>query len=418
MKKIILPLFLITLHLILPAAWAEDKSPAESPISPVITPAPTNTTPSAIIPTIAPGDAAALVTAAPSPVSAPPPLPASPGQPTDPAITIAAVGDVYLGAWLEGAIRKEGPDYPWRGTEKILKAADIAVCNLESALSTKSKIFQRKTWTLKAHPDTVKSLPAGGFKVATLANNHMMDFGPEALRETLETLDKEGILHTGAGMNLEAARMPAVVEIKGQKVAFLAYGKIFPDSFYAHQNKAGIAPGSVALVEADVKKAKETAQYVVVSYHWGAELVKTPRDYQRNLAHATIDAGADLVIGHHPHILQGLELYKGRVIAYSLGNFAFGSLTKTPLSGGILTVTLQGGRTIEAKLWPANVNNYQVRYQPQLLEAAAAQRVLAEVQGLSLPFKTTLTIADNLGKIEIEKAVAQDSEQLRVKSKE
>ncbi len=403
MKKV-LPLFLVlTLFLALAAFSAEVNSPLEPSMA--VPPAP-------LAPV--PGKPAPVNPLSPAPSSQPP----APIPPPEPAITLAAVGDIFLGSWLEGTIKQEGPEYPWKGTEKILKGADIAFCNLESPLSTKKKIFQQKTWTLKAHPDMVKSLAAGGFKVATLANNHMMDFGAEALKETMEVLDKEGIKHAGAGMNLEAARVPAIMEIKGKKVAFLAYGRIYPLSFYAGLKKAGIAPGNTEQVEFDVKKAKETAQYVVVSFHWGAEMMKTPKDYQKALAHATIDAGADLVIGHHPHVLQGVEVYKGKVIAYSLGNFAFGSMAQSPLSGGILTVTFQGGQTVDAKLWPTNVNNHQVRFQPQLMEPAVAQGALAEIQKLSLALKTNLNIAEQAGNIEIQPALAAEVKELEVKSKE
>lgn len=369
---------------------------------------------------LTPYPAGSDVQAPSQPLGVTPANPAAPAPPPvpEPAITLAAVGDIYLGNGLEKTIKTEGPDYPWRGTEKILKGADIAFCNLESPLASKGKIYVPKRWTLRAHPDMVKSLSAGGFKVATLANNHMMDFGPDALKETLESLDQEKIKYTGAGINLEAARAPAVMEVKGKKVAFLAYGKIYPLSFYAGAKKAGIAPGTTALVEADVKKAKETAQYVVVSFHWGAEMLKYPKDYQKLLAHAVIDAGADLIIGHHPHVLQGVEVYKGKVIAYSLGNFAFGSMANSPLSGGILTVTFQGGRIIDAQIWPTNVNNHKVRFQPQLMEAAAAQKALAEIQKLSLALKTNITPAEQAGKIEVEKAVAEKSNQTEVKSEE
>jgi poly-gamma-glutamate synthesis protein (capsule biosynthesis protein) len=140
---------------------------------------------------------------------------------------------------------------------------------------------------------------------------------------------------------------------------------------------------------------------VVVSFHWGAELMTTAKDYQRELGHLSIDWGADLVLGHHPHILQELELYRGHLIAYSLGNFVFGSESDKTNSSIILLCTFKGKTLVRIEAIPLDVNNYRVAYQPRVLAGRKAESVLGEINAVSEKFKTRLTITNDRGIIDL-----------------
>ena len=323
----------------------------------------------------------------------------APRLPNDDEITIAAVGDVMLGGRTGPFLVENGPDYPYREVMSVLNQADLVAANLESPISTRGAAVKDKQFTLRAEPLAARSLKSAGIRVVTLANNHSLDFGPLALQDTLDALTENDILFTGAGMNLEDARSAALVKIKGKTLAFLSYSLTFPVDFYASGGRAGTAPGYADFVKADILKARPKADLVIVSFHWGAELMTTAKEYQIDLGHQAIDWGADLVLGHHPHVLQELELYKGRLIAYSLGNFVFGSESNRTNTSMILLLTFQGNTLVRAGIVPIDVNNYRVHYQPRILSGPAAAEALGGINAASARFKTKLDIAGNTGTI-------------------
>jgi poly-gamma-glutamate synthesis protein (capsule biosynthesis protein) len=225
--------------------------------------------------------------------------------------------------------------------------------------------------------------------VLTLANNHMMDYGAQGLSETVTNLDRVKILHAGAGATLDEARRQALVTVKGKRVAFLAYSLTYPAEFYAGSGHPGTAQGIAARVHDDIVRTRGGSDYVVVSFHWGAELVGMPKPYQQRAAHAAIDAGADLVLGHHPHVLQGIERYQGKTIIYSLGNFAFGSMSPSADRSMIARITLHGTeQTVE--IVPLNVLNREVRFRPVVLTGKRGDEVIARLNQLSQSFNTRL----------------------------
>ncbi len=311
-------------------------------------------------------------------------------------ITIAAVGDVMLGGSMAAMLAESGADHPFDRTREILAAADIAVGNLEAPFGTRGTPF-KKRFTFLVPPRHAPALARAGFDVMALANNHMMDYGPEPLQATLRLLDSLGIAYSGAGMDASAARRPAVVERGGVRAAFLSYSRVHPLQFWAGKRKPGTAPANDAEVAADVRAARRDADLVVVSVHWGAELMTRPKDYQVRLAHAAIDAGADLVLGHHPHVLQGLELYKGKLIAYSLGNFAFGSGSRRCTESIILITGFEGAKLSEIKVVPLCVDNHRVRYQPTPVTGEEGRRILDNLNAISRPLGFELDVTDSIG---------------------
>lgn len=327
------------------------------------------------------------------------PTPTAP-EPT-PQMILAAVGDLNFGDGLGERILSKGPDYPWAGTNSVLTLADLRLANLEVMLSLKGQVYTPKKYTLRADPRTISALIGGGFRVVSLGNNHAMDFGPAALTETIALLDQNGIAHTGAGANLAAARAPALVEVNGLRLAFLSYSLTYPTEFYAGQTRPGTVPGYDNFLRADIPAAKKLADLVVVSFHWSEELLNFPKDYQRRCGRLAVDLGAGLVIGHHPHVLQGLEVYHGGLIAYSLGNFAFGSYSAKSTDSAILLVGLDRQGPFTAWIYPCNVNNYEVTFQTRLRTGADAVRVLNDLRRYSAPFATVIAADGDRGIITI-----------------
>lgn len=311
-------------------------------------------------------------------------------------LTIAAVGDVMLGGSMAATVRERGADYPFDRARAILTEADIAIGNLEAPFGTRGRAF-KKRFTFLVPPRHAPALRNAGFDAVSLANNHMMDYGPEPLAVTLGLLDSLGIGHSGAGLDAAQARRPALVERNGVTVAFLSYSRVHPLQFWAGRKKAGTAPADEAEVIADVIAAKKQASIVVASFHWGAELMDRPKEYQMRLAHAAIDAGADLVLGHHPHVLQGLELYKGKLIAYSLGNFAFGSGSRKCTESVILLADFAGGELEAVRAIPLCVDNHRVFYQPTPVAGSEGRKVLDRLNAISRHLGFSLEVSDSIG---------------------
>lgn len=313
------------------------------------------------------------------------------GENSAPEVILTLAGDLYPGGALE-AILKTDPAYPFLHLQAFCRSSDLFFANLETPIALKGDLYVEKTFTFRCQPYVIKTLTAGGINIVSLANNHIMDYGPEALAETIALLDQHQIAHVGAGVNLAAARKPAIIEKNGLKVAFLAYNNTYPLEFNATANRPGTAPGEARYIAADVKEARRLADIVVVSFHWSSELLKERKPYQADLAKVAINAGAHLVVGHHPHVIQGVEVYKHGLIAYSLGNFIFASYSNRVQDGLILQVRLTPAGIKSATFYPLNINNHQVRFCPKPLTGAEAERVLQELQMLSAPFNTKFEI--------------------------
>lgn len=264
--------------------------------------------------------------------------------------TLCAVGDVR--------ITNSDPGFMFEFVKQTISEADIAFCQLESTYSNRGSRQPQVRIAFRASPDGAPGLKAAGFDVVSLAGNHCMDNGHEALLDTIDILKANGLLTLGTGRNIEEASKPVIVERSGTRVGFLAYNSVMEEGTWAQSDRPGVSPiriytrdgkfnsGETAAARRSdtfagredvdamvrsIKKLKAEADIAIVSLHWG--LPFSPADlagYQMELGHAVIDAGADLVLGHHPHILKATEVYRGKVIFYSIGNFAFDH--STPLS--------------------------------------------------------------------------------------
>jgi poly-gamma-glutamate synthesis protein (capsule biosynthesis protein) len=247
----------------------------------------------------------------------------------DPAVHIAAVGDIMLDRALGEALEQGEVAYPFSQVMHLVSPPDITVGNLESALGEQGAP-EKKGYTFRAPPEAALGLSIAGFDLLSLANNHALDFGPEALFEGINLLNQFGIATIGAGVDEETARQPFIQEHSGLQLAFLAYVDVpievrgfDAQSWTATATQPGVAWVDIERMHADIATARELADVVIVLLHSGYENEPQPSPPQEAAAHAAVDAGAQLVIGHHSHVLQGVEFYKDGVIVYGLGNFAF-----------------------------------------------------------------------------------------------
>jgi poly-gamma-glutamate synthesis protein (capsule biosynthesis protein) len=181
-----------------------------------------------------------------------------------------------------------------------------------------------KAFTFRGSPSVTRGLVWAGFDLIGQGNNHARDFGQLALRDTITNLNRAGLAHAGAGVNRSSAFRPAIIERNGARIAYLSYSQIGPADFVATNRSPGTAYStSINGVKSQIAAAKRQADYVIVSFHWGTERSYRPTVRQVRFGRAAIDAGADAVLSHHPHVIQGVEYYRGGLIAYSLGNFVF-----------------------------------------------------------------------------------------------
>jgi poly-gamma-glutamate synthesis protein (capsule biosynthesis protein) len=237
-----------------------------------------------------------------------------------------------LGRTIGEQILANGPEFIFSGVQPALEAADILVGNLECALTGRSQA-EKKSFTLKAPPAAARALSLAGFDVLSLANNHAMDYGYGGLQDTQAHLEQYGIATVGAGQDETDAYKPLIVSRNGLRLAFLAYMDIIPElsgfnprSWIASADKPGIAWADPNRITADVAAARREADLVIVLLHGGIEIgefIPNTTNEQHQQAHAAIDAGAAVVIGSHPHVLQQIERYHGGLITYSLGDFVF-----------------------------------------------------------------------------------------------
>ena len=274
-------------------------------------------------------------------------------------IEIMFLGDVMMDSFIADYIRDYGVDYPWTDVSPILNKADIVVANLETSVSTRGLTKKPKGFGFRSAPDTLQGLVNSGIDLVTLANNHVKDYGDDAFFDTLAHLDEYNIKYAGAGKNLEEAEQAVILEHNGLKIGFLSLSSIIPwQGWQADEESPGVAelnPEDYQGLLQNIQEAKNKSDIVIVILHWGTEYKYEPNDWQVELAHKMIDNGADVIIGHHPHILQGIEFYQEKPILYSIGNFVF--LKKNDDAGktGIFRLVLNKDGFIEGSIYPVYI---------------------------------------------------------------
>ncbi|MFH1643162.1 MAG: CapA family protein [Patescibacteria group bacterium] len=260
-------------------------------------------------------------------------------------ITLMFVGDVMLDRGVERKIKNDWT-FPFLKIKETLDEADLLFGNLESVISDKGRNVG-SIYSFRAKPESISGLIYAGFDIISLANNHSFDYTAEALKDTSSRLEEANIDFAGAGYK-EKAFSPIIKEVKDIRIAFLAYTNLGPLGWKAGSDYTGLAwinRESFSEISADIKKAKQESDILVVSLHAGDEYSLEPNDFQKDFARLAIDSGADLIIGHHPHIIQPMEKYKNGWIFYSLGNFVFDQqFSESVKKGQIVKVLIKNGK--------------------------------------------------------------------------
>lgn len=281
--------------------------------------------------------------------------------------TLLFIGDIMLSRGVANQIQKHNDyKYPFLKIAETIKSADLSFGNLEGPISARGA-NQGSQYSFRADPKAVEGLKFAGFDILSVANNHIFDWGQDALLDTLSIARDNGIKTIGAGENFEKANSPVFKNISGIKIAFLAYTNLYPESLSASENKPGISSFDAERVKKEIAEIKNSgsADIVIVSFHWGEEYQNRANNLQKDIARSLIDVGADLIIGHHPHVIQEIEKYKDKWVAYSLGNFVFDQyFSEETKTGLILKVKVQNKKIIDIEQAKIRINE---TFQPEII---------------------------------------------------
>ncbi len=316
----------------------------------------------------------------------------------EPPLSVIVAGDIMLGGRAKKAVTEFGPDYPFDGVLPLLRTTPIVLGNLEGPFAEKAR-KQQRNFSYRVDVSLASSLSRAGINVVTLANNHLMDCGRAGVLETLDTLSNANVFAVGAGTSERAAHTAVILQADGLQIGLLGY--------YWNRRTAGTAdrPGSAMdppeVLEADIRALREHTDRIVVTFHWGVPYEREPSSQDRAKAHFAVDCGADAVVGHHPHIVQPFEIYRGCPIFYSVGNFAFGS-GNSRAEGLLVGLRFEKNKTV-ASIYPLYVKNRdpRVNYQPKVLAGRAAERVLTELAKISGDSAAFLKLQNGRGCIEL-----------------
>jgi poly-gamma-glutamate capsule biosynthesis protein CapA/YwtB (metallophosphatase superfamily) len=284
---------------------------------------------------------------------------AKPGEASGSAVTLSFGGDVHF----EGAIRdrlNRDPATALGPVADILRRADLAMVNLETAIAT-GGTPQSKAFTFRAPPSAFQALKAAGLDVVTMANNHGMDFGSEGLADSLRAAEDADFAVVGIGRDAAQAFRPYTVTVKGQRIAIIGATQVLDGNLAAAWTAAEGKPGLASAYQSErllsaVRAARRSADTVIVDLHWGRELSQCPIERQRELAPKLVKAGADVVVGSHAHVLLGGGYLGPAYVDYGLGNFVFYSHGGVTAQSGVLTLTVRGRAVTRARWTPAVIS--------------------------------------------------------------
>ena len=334
-------------------------------------------------------------------------------------LLIMAVGDVF--------VNRADPPSVFANVAPVLRQGDIVVGTLEGVVCDTGRPIDGKIEVGSVHlrcaPDNLRALESAGFNAMILANNHNMDFGAEGLVQCLDLLDKKNIAHAGGGRNYEDAHKPAIVERNGVKVAILSYTSIYIAGYAAEKDKPGLAtikvhtsyqapenldyqpgyPPIMVTIPAtvdqdrmirDVQNAKKVADLVLVAFHWGVSWgFNRVVGYQKELGRAAIDAGADLILGSHPHALHAMEMYKDKLICYCMGNFVMDGMSNAHFGADtmILKCRVKDKKISKYSFVPVRISE---KWQPYPLDGNDGKNVMKKMESMSVEFGTTFSMVD------------------------
>lgn len=310
-----------------------------------------------------------------------------------------AVGDILLGRTVKERVttKKERYLFPFLKVADILKTGDIVFGNLEESITDSSKslvgIHEGGKYVLKNDVEAMEGIKFAGFNLLSLANNHILDYYETGLFDTQKILSANNIVFAGAGKDLNEARKLSIIEKDGLKIGLLAYSDMAyvvykgdpPLSFLAGPNTSGIAPTKESYIKEDIAKAKGSVDFLIISFHWGTENSFFATKKQIDFAHELMDSGVDMILGHHPHRTQGVEIYKGKPIFYSLGNFIFDQNPPENMRGFIMNMEFTKNKLISLSAIPYKILD-KCQIVPQ--SGIAAQEMINNEINLCEPLNT------------------------------
>jgi poly-gamma-glutamate synthesis protein (capsule biosynthesis protein) len=266
-------------------------------------------------------------------------------------VSVAITGDIMMARSVGARIKTSASDslFPFADTADVLKRHDLRIGNLECVVSTLGSP-QPKTYTFEAPLRAFERLRAAGFQIVSVANNHSGDYGKAAFTDMLAHLPTYGITTVGGGTNRTEAHRLVTYQVRSTKIGILAYCEIEPFSFAATATTPGHAWLEATALKQDIAAARPQVDFLIVFTHWGVEYVLQENAHQQSMARLAVDAGADLVVGAHPHVIEPYEMYHGKPIIYSLGNFVFDEMPGVASLGNVLSLTVQGSRLLNWKL--------------------------------------------------------------------
>ncbi len=338
-------------------------------------------------------------------------------------IILTAVGDILL-TRLPGKhlLAANDPSFPFSDVKKYFLASDIAFANLECPISERGTPYPGKpeNITFRAPLKALTALKNSGLTILSLANNHANDYGPLALSDTIQHLKQKGIHVCGAGRYLEEASKPVFINAKNIQFAFLGYAEPMWSTRQAQswkqyrkmtQKEILMQPNAslsqlpedftgITALSSAVKSAQQIKQayphsIIVVSIHWGIEHEHYPRSYQIALAHSIIDAGASIILGHHPHVLQSIELYNNGIILYSMGNFVFDMASDDTYESALFQFKFTGSKLVSVSIIPIQIS--RKNFAPVPADAKSGEKIIKNIQTYSQKFNTKISISNGCG---------------------
>lgn len=300
-------------------------------------------------------------------------------------VSLSVVGDILLDRGVGEKIRSSGVYYPYEEIKDATKKADIMLGNLECPLtSTGTPILKKSNLIFKGDIANLPALKQAGFDILNLANNHALDYGREGLDNTIQALQAAGIKALGAGTDREEAHKPIFIEKDGINLGFMSFSAFPPEGYFYFEDRSDIAHVDEKLIGTEIKNAKENCDLLFVSFHWGKEFDFIASEDQKKLAHLAIDSGADVIIGHHPHVLQGIEEYKGKLIFYSMGNFVFdGQIWEGTDETAIVNLKLLKSGIKEVEIIPLKIIDCQPRKVDNIQTAEILNKLKLYSQGMN-----------------------------------
>lgn len=312
--------------------------------------------------------------------------------------SVICAGDIMLGDRTRRPIELFGADYPFAGVLPLLKRSAIVCGNLEGPFAREAD-RQDRTYSYRVNPRLAHSLKRANINVVTLANNHLVDCGRAGVIETFDALDTAGVHMVGAGRNELAAHHPVILDAGPLRIGILGY--YWNRRCAATKDLPGSATDEAEWLAVDIRSLRYRVDRIVTVFHWGVPYVRELHPDGQAKARLAVDLGADLVIGHHPHIIQPFEIYNGRPIFYSVGNFAFGS-GNSKAEGLLVAARFEARRTV-CDIYPIYVKNRDPRvdYQPKVLGGTASRSVLQRLAAMSGPSGEHLDLPGGTGRVSV-----------------